>query len=740
MKRALTISGNSVLIFAAATCTMGAVISAFWFTVVFSSLLLSWAAAALVVSLAASLWRIKGLLSLLVPFAAMALWWHQEIIEGAKWLVFFITSEFNQWLYVPILFSGAKASQYEQTVFFAMTGVFLSLLLSLSICLRRSVNLTILFTLPIVFLTFVLIFNQADNLYLIGLLAVYLTMLFSNSLYPDSYVKRGLAVFPALALALLVMGAAYLITPQDSYNREGFVRTLDSNLRTMANRIGLMRVKTGVGWPMSGGEMWGFDTRNVAISEAGTRTISDRQLLEVNANYPGTYYLRGYSMQRFDGSSWTLRTDDSVLSDDYWSRATPAYLASVHKELFEDSPVTKVHISVARAGDITRDVHYTPYYGFPKYWLEEPSYFDFYQAKDIIELYAELPQGEYRYLGYSGLNDPVAQVPDGRYNYRGIEEYGRYVLSRETYLQIRGSTADGLRFIAEDAGIEPGASREEITKQVVEFISSFGRYSLTPLMIPSDEDFALYFLETSRQGYCIHYATAAALMLRALGVPARFTSGFVVKIGPGDVGKVVGVTDANAHAWVEVFFEDYGWLPFEVTPPAPGTGIPDGRPVTGGDVMLDEPDYTLPDRTNPPRGQNNANAGETADPGTPESESVFSWIRILLIVVIIVIVAAALNLRAAISRMLRSRKFAHVDTNLAVIYAWRYLMRLRRRKGWETPPQPIEDLALKARFSQHTMTEEERDSVVGYAKSAADDIYTNSNFLGKIWSKYVLGL
>jgi len=509
----------------------------------------------------------------------------------------------------------------------------------------------------------------------------------------------------------------------------------------MANKIGLMRVKTGVGWPMSGSEMWGFDTRNVAISEAGTRTIADRQLLEVKSNYPGVYYLRGYSMQRFDGNSWTLRTDDSVLSDDYWARATPAYLASVHKELFEDSPVTKVHISVARAGDITRDVHYTPYYSFPKFWLEEPGDFDFYQADDIIELYAELPPGEYRYLGYSGLNDPVAQVPDGRYTYRGIEEYGRYVLSRETYLQIRGSTADGLRFIAEDAGIDLGASREEITKQVVEFISSFGRYSLTPVMIPSDEDFALYFLETSRQGYCIHYATAATLMLRALGVPARFTSGFVAKIGPGDVGKSIGVTDANAHAWVEVFFEDYGWLPFEVTPPTSGVGVPDGRPVTGGNVVLDdEPDYPVPDRINPPRGQNNADTGDIDEPGTQEPENAPGWRRILLIVVIIAIVAASLNLRASISGMIRKRRFTQEDTNLAVIYAWRYLMRMSRRKGWVSPPKPIEDLALKARFSQHTMTEDERDSVVCYAKSAADDIYANSNFLGKFWSKFVLGL
>jgi len=739
MKRALTTTGNYVLIFAAISCTMGAVISAFWFSVDMSALFLSWAFAALAVTLAASFWRARGLLALLVPCAALILWWHQEIIEGARWLVFFITSEFNQWLYVPVLFPGASATEHEQTVFFAIAGVLLSFPLSFSVCLRRSVYLTVLLTAPIVFLTFVLIFNHADKLYLLGLLAVYLTMLFSNSLYPDSFIKRGLAIFPALALSMLVLGTAYIITPPESYNREGFVRTLDQNLRSLANSIGLMRVKTGIGWPAGGSGMWGFDTRNVAISEAGTRVISDQTLLEVTATHAGTFYLRGYSMQRFDGNSWTLRTDDSVLSDDYWARATPAFIASVHEEFFPDSPVENAGIVVSRAGDATRDVYYTPYYSFPKFWQEEPGVFDFYQVDDVIELYAELPPGEYRYLGYSGIFEQTLQVPPGRYSYRGIEEYGRYVLSRETYLQIRGSTADGLRWIAEDAGIDAHAGREEITKQVAEFISSFGRYSLTPLTIPRDEDFTLYFLETSKSGYCIHYATAATLMLRALGVPARFTSGFTVTVETGDVGKPVGVTDANAHSWVEVFFEDYGWLPFEVTPPAAVPGAPESRPATGGGAMLDEPDFLEPDFGRPDS-PNRPQPGESDDPVPPEPEGSLIWRRILLAVIVAAAAAAVLNLRAVLAKMVRKKRFSQEDTNLAVIYAWRYLMRLSRLKGWTSLPKTIEDLALKARFSQHRMTEQERGKVVDYAKSVAADIYSNSGFFVKIWCRYALGL
>ena len=64
-------------------------------------------------------------------------------------------------------------------------------------------------------------------------------------------------------------------------------------------------------------------------------------------------------------------------------------------------------------------------------------------------------------------------------------------------------------------------------------------------------------------GYCQHFAGAMALMLRFLGIPARVAAGFTSG-KPEDGGWTV--TDHNAHAWVEVWFPDYGWLAFDPTP------------------------------------------------------------------------------------------------------------------------------------------------------------------------------
>jgi protein-glutamine gamma-glutamyltransferase len=72
-----------------------------------------------------------------------------------------------------------------------------------------------------------------------------------------------------------------------------------------------------------------------------------------------------------------------------------------------------------------------------------------------------------------------------------------------------------------------------------------------------------HFVAEGKAGYCQHFAGAMALMLRFLGVPARVAAGFTS--GKREDGGWT-VTDHNAHTWVEVWFEGYGWLPFDPTP------------------------------------------------------------------------------------------------------------------------------------------------------------------------------
>ena len=87
-------------------------------------------------------------------------------------------------------------------------------------------------------------------------------------------------------------------------------------------------------------------------------------------------------------------------------------------------------------------------------------------------------------------------------------------------------------------------------------------YSLQPPPTPGVPPLVAFTLET-KTGYCQHFAGAMALMARLLGIPARVAVGFVR-------GHYVDgewqVTDHDAHAWVEVWFPKYGWIPFDPTP------------------------------------------------------------------------------------------------------------------------------------------------------------------------------
>lgn len=75
-----------------------------------------------------------------------------------------------------------------------------------------------------------------------------------------------------------------------------------------------------------------------------------------------------------------------------------------------------------------------------------------------------------------------------------------------------------------------------------------------------------YFLFTRRAGHCEYFASAMVVMLRTLGIPARYVTGFL----PGefnDVAQDYIIRASDAHSWVEVYFPEYGWITFDPTPP-----------------------------------------------------------------------------------------------------------------------------------------------------------------------------
>ncbi len=91
-------------------------------------------------------------------------------------------------------------------------------------------------------------------------------------------------------------------------------------------------------------------------------------------------------------------------------------------------------------------------------------------------------------------------------------------------------------------------------------VQNYAEYDLD-FSFDSNSDIIDQFLEM-RKGICQHYAATATMLYRAVGIPARFVSGYMVD-AIGD--QTIRVKGQNAHAWVEVYADGLGWIPVEVT-------------------------------------------------------------------------------------------------------------------------------------------------------------------------------
>ncbi len=95
-------------------------------------------------------------------------------------------------------------------------------------------------------------------------------------------------------------------------------------------------------------------------------------------------------------------------------------------------------------------------------------------------------------------------------------------------------------------------------------------YTLKPGGSPNDPNIPTAtmlgnFLFKTHAGYCTYYAGASLFMLRALGIPSRFTTGFAT-INRSDKNKGwYWFYASQAHAWTQVYFPGYGWLDFDMT-------------------------------------------------------------------------------------------------------------------------------------------------------------------------------
>lgn len=143
-------------------------------------------------------------------------------------------------------------------------------------------------------------------------------------------------------------------------------------------------------------------------------------------------------------------------------------------------------------------------------------------------------------------------------------DYPDWVTAR--YLQLPPTLPDRVRALAEDITKDYDNPFDKVTA-LESYLRTIPYNELIDAPSPG-QDGVDYFLFDIRQGYCDYYASALAVMARAVGIPARLASGYT----QGEYYSaydVYRIRELNAHTWVEVYFPRYGWVEFEPTASQP---------------------------------------------------------------------------------------------------------------------------------------------------------------------------
>ena len=131
------------------------------------------------------------------------------------------------------------------------------------------------------------------------------------------------------------------------------------------------------------------------------------------------------------------------------------------------------------------------------------------------------------------------------------------------------------------------SSDEAVGRQIDETFEMMAVYDTVPGSVPEEEDFAEYFLFENHKGFCVHFATTAALLYRMCGYPSVYIEGYAVPASAfepaGDGTWQAQVEGSMGHAWCQVYEgADRGWVNKEHTPAGSGGSAADGLPEQAG--------------------------------------------------------------------------------------------------------------------------------------------------------------
>jgi len=552
-------------------------------------------------------------------------YWYLYANSGYQAIINQIYSDYSDYFKLLAVREGQELVEYREvtiSVAIIFMGVFLALLLNVTISGYMNVWETMLITLP--FPEIALFINKKPPLYCICMMIVmyifvgilqasrhqrmqvkgkhtheYMRFTRKNNryyFYQGNFKGNVLAALFAIAVAVLVGILALIPYHQNvEYGRHNPFRAkiedyakiyVQSGFTAFLNRY------DNVGG-MSAGRIGG-------VGEVRPDFETDLSVTFAPYSF-NSVYLKGFTGSTYSGNQFYsfAEGDVSELPED------AGYIPVYHNDdikkmdsLFQPEPKATARMNIV-------NIDADPSYSYLPYYADYSKYASFNKSKSKS---LALENGvDITYNPDMNLFFPIPE----NYNGIGNDEYEFYVnhvctkvpddlsVTLQNYIAENNYFDTGLTSLDSEVNAAKYENINEYRLAVARkiyshYVQDF-KYTMAPGTTPANKDAVEYFLEHQKRGYCAHFASAGTLLLRSFGIPARYVEGYVIppsllaESGTGlnedydewydgeslidEKGVInIEVNDSYAHAWIEIYLDGYGFVPFEMTPPSDEDG------------------------------------------------------------------------------------------------------------------------------------------------------------------------
>lgn len=575
-------------------------------------------------------WKLFGYIIVLAGFVYGVMQYSLVLRGGFGVIANAVMEVVEVYLNLPI---ERRYTEFESNPYVAVTLCIIfiagALGLILNIAITESKGFVVVFLMTFPFVQISLYLDRNINLLSITVyfIALVVLVIFRNSRYYRSETKKKKGYSSrrkknnisydyvtdprnTLAITIVILGVILAITaglrliyPQTSYAINNRKSVWKESTKSVAKQFALVGFwgmlnpnGNGVGG-MGRGELGQVDKVTMDYED-------DLHIATVVIPEETTIYLRAYTGTYYENNSWkyiseTNKKGKKTLDEyfeHYYGNSVNEHIADLTYDILKNDYTGNRNIVNSKKSMMVYNTFANDSFTYIPYCTEDVLKYckDF---KNDDEYIGRLEYGTAIKCDYFSIKEmdvvslsnealDLKKLNSDKKVYKEEEIYREYVY--DTYLDVPKKNKKSIDTVLEENNITKMDGLNSVNK-IIDLFEEKYEYTLMPGRTPLNQDFVNYFLTKSKKGYCTYFASSAVLMLRELGIPARYVGGYMVDTTDNDYRTVIDsmfkndvyiledenkeysayditANDSNAHAWVEVYVDNLGWIKTEVTP------------------------------------------------------------------------------------------------------------------------------------------------------------------------------